>query len=231
VPVANEKADLTIYRDAGTQVFELLDKQGAVCERTSIDEAYIDITRLAVELAASGETDPPTRVDEAGCHVLGVDGSDVPAWLAGYTRKSAAGDADAVDGSATAGAAPSVDTVLAAGAVVAARLRDLVRVQTGYTMSAGVAENKLLAKHASGMHKPYQQTVVRPAAVNDLMRAVKVPLGLHRCADNPAWPAPPAPPATLSLSWAGLCTHAHARTRLYRRSPSSTGSGGRRGKS
>ena len=38
VPVANEKADLTCYREAGTAVFELLSAQGAVTERTSIDE-------------------------------------------------------------------------------------------------------------------------------------------------------------------------------------------------
>lgn len=31
-----------------------------------------------------------------------------------------------------------------------------------FTLSAGIAQNKLLAKHASGMHKPFQQTVVRP---------------------------------------------------------------------
>lgn len=33
---------------------------------------------------------------------------------------------------------------------------------SGYTLSAGVASNKLLAKIASGMHKPNQQTVVPP---------------------------------------------------------------------
>lgn len=72
VPVANEKADLTIYRDAGTQVFELLDKQGAVCERTSIDEAYIDISTLAREVLKRGAADAPSEDDLQGCHVLGI---------------------------------------------------------------------------------------------------------------------------------------------------------------
>lgn len=33
---------------------------------------------------------------------------------------------------------------------------------TGYTMSAGIACNKLLAKVAAGLHKPDQQTIVPP---------------------------------------------------------------------
>lgn len=32
----------------------------------------------------------------------------------------------------------------------------------GYTMSAGIACNKLLAKVAAGLHKPDQQTIVPP---------------------------------------------------------------------
>ena len=35
----------------------------------------------------------------------------------------------------------------------------------GYTMSAGVACNKLLAKIASAMHKPNQQTIIPPRCV------------------------------------------------------------------
>ena len=42
VPVAYDKADLTRYRDAGTKVFSLLAGLGAVCERTSIDECYLE---------------------------------------------------------------------------------------------------------------------------------------------------------------------------------------------
>jgi DNA polymerase eta len=43
VPTAHGKADLTIYRDAGKQVLDIL-ARCAVCERASIDECYLDLT-------------------------------------------------------------------------------------------------------------------------------------------------------------------------------------------
>ena len=48
--VAHEKADLTRYRDAGSDVFGICAELGASCERTSIDEAYLDVTDMANKL-------------------------------------------------------------------------------------------------------------------------------------------------------------------------------------
>ena len=42
-------------------------------------------------------------------------------------------------------------------------------------MRAGVAHNKILAKLASGLHKPSQQTVVTLAAVPALMQGLPIP--------------------------------------------------------
>lgn len=36
----------------------------------------------------------------------------------------------------------------------------------GYTLSAGIACNKLLAKVAAGLHKPDQQTIVPPRCLS-----------------------------------------------------------------
>lgn len=41
----------------------------------------------------------------------------------------------------------------------------------GYTASAGIAANKLLAKIGSAMHKPNQQTVIPPRAAQQVMQA------------------------------------------------------------
>lgn len=42
--------------------------------------------------------------------------------------------------------------------------------ELGFTCSAGIGPNKLLAKLCSGMHKPAQQTVICPAAVAATLR-------------------------------------------------------------
>ena len=168
VPVHHEKADLTRYRDAGTAVFELLSEQPGdiICERTSIDEAYVDITALATaclptlaaSLGSTTEAAAPVTDVLTGTHVVGMERGAVVAWL------RAAVDDDSADD----------DRLLVAGAVAAARFRHAVRAALGYTLSAGVAHNKMLAKHASGLHKPFQQTLVRAAAVPALLAGLPI---------------------------------------------------------
>jgi DNA polymerase eta len=58
---------------------------------------------------------------------------------------------------------------------VVADLRDAVRRELGYSCSAGIAHNKILAKLASGMHKPSQQTVVTLDCVPALMVQLPIP--------------------------------------------------------
>jgi DNA polymerase eta len=52
VPVAHGKADIQIYRDAGAAVISVL-SSGAICERASVDEAYLDVTAGAQQLLAA----------------------------------------------------------------------------------------------------------------------------------------------------------------------------------
>ena len=62
------------------------------------------------------------------------------------------------------------DQLLLAGALVTMQLRTDVLSQLGFTCSAGVAHNKMLAKLSSGMHKPSKQTLVPQSVVPLLMR-------------------------------------------------------------
>lgn len=50
VPTAHGKADLSIYRDAGNRVVDVLKKSCTRCiiEKASIDEVYIDVTEEAM---------------------------------------------------------------------------------------------------------------------------------------------------------------------------------------
>ena len=66
------------------------------------------------------------------------------------------------------------EALLAAGAVVVSNARREVTRQLGFTCSAGVAPNKLLAKLCGGLHKPDQQTLLAPRAVSALLDPLPV---------------------------------------------------------
>lgn len=46
VPESRGKADLTLFRDAGAEVIEVLAQFTDCLERASIDEAYLDLTNI-----------------------------------------------------------------------------------------------------------------------------------------------------------------------------------------
>ena len=66
------------------------------------------------------------------------------------------------------------EVLLAAGALVVSNARREVTRQLGFTCSAGVAPNKLLAKLCGGLHKPDQQTLLAPRAVSALLDPLPV---------------------------------------------------------
>ncbi|KAK1303165.1 hypothetical protein QJS10_CPB11g00929 [Acorus calamus] len=66
------------------------------------------------------------------------------------------------------------DKLLACGAIIVAELRMEVLKETTFTCSAGIAHNKMLAKLASAMYKPGQQTIVPFSSVKDLLASLPV---------------------------------------------------------
>lgn len=61
------------------------------------------------------------------------------------------------------------DRMLLAGTLIIQQLRRDVWDNLGFTCSAGIASNKMLAKLASGMHKPNKQTLVPVASIRTLI--------------------------------------------------------------
>ncbi|KAL5539938.1 hypothetical protein UlMin_037223 [Ulmus minor] len=163
VPVARGKADLNLYRNAGSEVVSILAARGR-CERASIDEVYLDLTVAAEKMLMEAPPESLEVVDEETLksHVLGLNnesGSDakenVRQWLC-------RGDAD------------RRDKLLACGAFIVAEVRMQVLKETEFTCSAGVAHNKILAKLASGMNKPAQQTIVPFSSVKGLLDSLPI---------------------------------------------------------
>ncbi|KAF3620333.1 DNA polymerase eta [Capsicum annuum] len=157
VPVARGKADLNSYRNAGSEVVAILSRRGR-CERASIDEVYLDLTIAAEAMLVDNPPECLETISEevVKSHVLGLeeDGSNarekVGHWL---TRSDAS----------------RRDKLLACGAFIVAELRLQVLEETEFTCSAGIAHNKMLAKLASGMNKPAQQTVVPFSSICKLL--------------------------------------------------------------
>ncbi|EEF34241.1 DNA polymerase eta, putative [Ricinus communis] len=132
VPVARGKADLNVYRNAGSEVVSILARKGR-CERASIDEVYLDLTDSAEAML---KDTPPNSLDVIDdevlkSHVLGLKNEngndakeDVREWLC-------RNDAD------------HRDKLLACGAIIVAELRMQVLKETEFTCSAGIAHNKM----------------------------------------------------------------------------------------
>ncbi|PON48008.1 hypothetical protein TorRG33x02_321710, partial [Trema orientale] len=163
VPVARGKADLNTYRNAGSEVVAVLSRKGR-CERASIDEVYLDLTDAAEKMLAEAPPENLEVVDDETLksHILGLSNEgglnpkeNVRDWLC---RK----DAD------------HRDKLLACGTVIVAELRMQVLKETEFTCSAGIAHNKMLAKLASGMNKPAQQTVVPLSSVKGLLDSLPI---------------------------------------------------------
>ena len=146
------KASLSRYREASAEVFDALGRELPECvERASIDEAYVDASAAAEALRGRAK----------------ADGSAIDTIAGGGARDEWA----IVGGAAGMGAA---DEPLLRGALVAERLRAVVREKTGFTMSVGVARSRPLAKLASSRHKPNRVSLVPAAAARELLSAVRL---------------------------------------------------------
>ena len=64
------------------------------------------------------------------------------------------------------------DLMIIAGSIVVNDLRKAVLQQLGFTCSAGIATNRMLAKTCSGMHKPNKQTILPVAFISSLMTSL-----------------------------------------------------------
>jgi DNA polymerase eta len=201
VPVAevNNKPNLTLYRDESVKIFAVFRAFGATVERASIDEAYLDVTKLVNANLASV---PPVhqRVFE-GVVVSRADGSELAAANAddssssdgekdadddaegdgsasGEAEHDAAAHVPAVDSDADTVEADDVEDQCRArlwlGAQLAAKIRAKVFEQLHYTVSAGISFNKILAKVGSGRNKPNNQTTILPSSVPFLLARLPV---------------------------------------------------------
>lgn len=141
VPEQRGKADLTKYRNGSSEVFNVLlnfDPK-LVVERASIDEAYLDLTDLVQDGTRSFDQVPISGISVAGTE------SSLQDMYAEILEE---------------------DERLVIASKVIQMIRDQVKEATNFTCSAGVANNKVLAKLCAGFRKPNGQSVLPPSCVN-----------------------------------------------------------------
>jgi len=139
--------------------------EGATCQRTSIDEAYIDVTERAKKtlyMIRSGKCTFESLLSDVAekTFVLRDDDDDDDDDDDGDMKSSTKCALLKLFEESERKHDSESDSLLVAGALEIARLRNSVTSKTGYTISAGIARNKLLAKLVSGKHKPDKQTLL-----------------------------------------------------------------------
>ncbi|KAG5630918.1 hypothetical protein H5410_002635 [Solanum commersonii] len=144
VPVACGKADLNTYRNAGSEIVSILSRRGR-CERASIDEVYLDLTIAAEAMSADN---PPEGLETISEEV-------VQSHVLGLEEVGS-------------------DARENVRHWFTRKLQLQVLEETEFTCSAGSAHNKMLAKLASGMTKPAQQTVVPFSSISKLLRTLPI---------------------------------------------------------
>ncbi|CDQ74182.1 unnamed protein product [Oncorhynchus mykiss] len=171
------KADLTHYREASVQVFEVMSRF-AVLERASIDEAYMDLT-AAIQQRLKSMTD--LQVDPQLLKTSHVQGYP----LAPLDQEEAAQDTTTDKEerrssglqqwlSSVSGGSGCAELQLALGAVIVEEMRAAVEQHTGYRCSAGISHNKVLAKLACGLNKPNRQTLLPLGSVPELFNSLPI---------------------------------------------------------
>lgn len=155
VPSLRGKADLTKYREAGKLVASVLQKFTPLLERASVDEAYLDITD-AVAVRSNFAKSEIQLSQVINTHVIGCETLE---FL--YSLQNS-------------GLCDEANLKLAYGAVIAEEIRAAVFRETGYTCSAGIAHNKILAKLAAGLNKPNRQTLLPQDGVESLYKELPV---------------------------------------------------------
>ncbi|CAM9207140.1 unnamed protein product [Sphacelaria rigidula] len=142
------KVSLERYRVASFAIMAIFQNHCRRVERASIDEAYLDFTEEAAKLCQDAEAgEAPDLENAPETDLQGTAGHRVDPTNA-------------------------FDRALLAGARLTAAMRLAVEEELGFTVSAGIASNKVLAKLASSRNKPNKQTVVPAGAASEMLDTV-----------------------------------------------------------
>ncbi|KAF3316385.1 DNA-directed DNA polymerase eta rad30 [Orbilia oligospora] len=172
--ISTDKVSLDHYRRESKKILAIFREGCPKVEKASVDESFLDLSglvfgklleRFEEELGVvDGEIVPPygdtterlrmpevAGVEWGDSHLVDLDDGEE-------------GEEEPIDWD---------DIIMGIAAEIVADIRGEVRRRLGYTCSAGISRNKMLAKLGSGYKKPNQQTIVRNRAVTHFLSSMK----------------------------------------------------------
>ncbi|KAI5957666.1 eso1 [Candida theae] len=163
----NHKVSLDNYRRESRKILRIIQSKFDLAEKASVDESYVDLGRPIYEMLLSKFPELKSGNSNASDdEILPSIPSSLPRdiqWRGTVieSEKETADPQNALP--------PQIsdwdDVVLAIGSELLLDLRQAIYDELGYTTSAGLARNKLVAKLGGGFKKPDDQTIVRNCAL------------------------------------------------------------------
>lgn len=177
------KADLERYRLASAMIFSVIGdcleknvgKGRYILERASIDEIFLDVTDHCKNMSAAAWGDGLQELAAIETVETIIFGSERSTARNGDRKHKivnpGTNDDSTYDGDSTYGGSDchGDDAELWRGCILARGIRKAVYDALGFTMSAGISVNKLVAKLGASYGKPNGQAVVHPRAIPHLM--------------------------------------------------------------
>uniref|UniRef100_A0A8R1DUT7 DNA polymerase eta n=1 Tax=Caenorhabditis japonica TaxID=281687 RepID=A0A8R1DUT7_CAEJA len=170
VPVAEhaDKADIEKYRNASVEVFKVLNNidSSIVVEKASVDEAFLDMTSYVDQRLIEFKKSDKDVVDyfsmlPTSYVVNGKDENekDRESHLESFVKESLIDEDYA--------------RILIAGIAVE-QIRDQILGETKFHCSAGVGNNKMMAKLVCSRHKPRKQTLVPWRFAKEILKTTPI---------------------------------------------------------
>ncbi|KAI5964773.1 eso1 [Candida pseudojiufengensis] len=171
----DHKVSLDTYRRESRKILRIIQQYFDLVDKASVDESYIDLGRsiyeilmdkfpqLNVKLSKEEQDQPLPNIPK----ILPIDLQ----WE-GYIYESQAEmpnteDPNDINKKPLPPAIQDWDDItLLIGSQLLFKLRQTIYENLGYTTSAGLARNKLVAKLSGGFKKPDDQTIIRNCAIN-----------------------------------------------------------------
>ena len=130
-------------------IFQRFINSGDILLRASIDEAYMDLTATCKKMTNESSNKDTNVAENNTEHTITVQEEKL-------VKKALS--VSCVVGSVDINS--PYDRLLINAAIIVKQIRDAVQNELGYSISAGIATNKLLAKIGSSKNKPRKQTII-----------------------------------------------------------------------